>query len=254
MPLKGVLFQLLLYADPADRLLSDVDLLVPSEDFPAAIEALVAAGFEPEKIGRSLIEVALRSPRGLSVDLHRQLFSPGRYRLSTRAVFARASRDDRLLGVPLQIADPYDTAAHLIGKYVSDHVSSEAPARLAELGQWVEHSHLDPARLARHARACGMARAARHVFGQGAASDERVFFAAALAALPFDPLGHACARLAGVLMPSVDGTALAPLPAHLLNTSLLRAGASLALSTLNRWRHGQITKRSPAGDLPGAQR
>jgi hypothetical protein len=240
MPLKGVLFQLLLYADPAERLVSDVDLLVRERDFEPAIRALMQAGFEPRSAGRSLIEVALRSPRGIAVDLHRQLFGPGRYALPTRAVFARASRDERLLGWPLYIAHPHDTAAHLIGKFVSDHVTDEALGRLEELARWAAHCHIEPVRLARHLTTCGMGRAARYTSSQGVALQGDPFFAAVLAALPFDPLGSACSGCARALMPRLEHTVLAPMPAHLLNASLPRALASAALASLNRWRHARM--------------
>lgn len=252
MPLKGVLFQLVLYRDPADRLLSDVDILVPAGDFGRAIDALMAAGFEPVSAGRSLIEAQLRSPKGMAVDLHRQLFSPGRYKLSTRDVFSRASRDDRLLGLPLFLAHPYDTAAHLIGKFVSDHVTHDALARLAELARWVAHCQIDPERLAKHLQATGMARAARYMLAQGIAVHGEPFFTETFAALPFDPLGAACTRFARAVLPRIDGTVLAPLPAHLLNCSLPRAGASAALVTINRFRHARMAGHSGAVPAPWA--
>jgi hypothetical protein len=248
MPLKGVLFQLLLYGDPAERALLDVDVLVPRRCFGRAIRALIRAGFRPRSASVSLIEGALWSPRGMLVDLHRQLFSRGRYKLSTDAVFRRATRDDRLLGVPLQLAHPHDTAAHLIGKFVSDHEGSEPLQRLEELARWAQRCSIDPWRLARHLALCGMARAGRYTLQRGCELSADPFFPAALAGLPADPLGRACARLARGLMLELGDGGWGALPAHLLNTSLPSGGVSLAWSALERLRHSWLTRRAGAGD------
>ncbi len=247
MPLKGVLFQLLLYADPAERALLDVDVLVPQAEFERAVRALLQAGYQPRSAGQSMIECALWSPRGMVVDLHRQLFSRGRYRLTTEAVFRRASVDERLLGVPLHLAHPHDTAAHLVGKFVSDHEGSDPVQRLEELRRWAERFSIDPWRFARHLSACGMARAGRYTLQRGVELTGHRFFSAALAALPADPFGRAYARLARRLMSELAPTSLAPLPAHLLNSSLASGGVSLALSALERARHAWLSRRSGQG-------
>jgi hypothetical protein len=247
MPLKGVLFQLVLYSDAAERALLDVDVLVPRRSFGRAIHALTSAGFRPRSASLSLIECALWSPRGLLVDLHRQLFSRGRYRLSTDALFRRATRDDRLLGVPLQLAHPHDTAAHLIGKFVADHEGSEPLRRLQELAFWARHCGIDPWRLARHLSGCGMLRAARYTFQRGIELSADPFFGAALGALPADPLGRATARLARALISELGPTPLGALPAHLLNRSLASGGVSLACSALERLHHAWLSRREGAG-------
>jgi len=237
MPLKGVLFQQLLYADPAERALTDVDVLVPEHEFERAIAALLHAGFAPRTASRSLIECAFTAPRGMTVDLHRCLFSRGRYKLSTEALFRRAHQDAALFAVPVHIAHPHDTAAHLIGKFVSDHEAHDPRVRLAELSRWIEHCSIDPLRLVRHLRCCGMRRAARYTFRRGAELLEDPFFSAALAALPSDPVGKASVGVAHATIPHLRNTAWAALPAHLLNESLLRGGASLAWSAVERMRH-----------------
>jgi Uncharacterised nucleotidyltransferase len=241
VPLKGVLFQQVLYTDPAQRLLTDVDVLVRERDFGSAIGALRDARFDVQHAARSLIGVALRSPRGLTVDLHRRLFSRARYRLSTESVFARATRDEALLGVPVHLAHPYDTAAHLIGKFVSDHVLEERVPRLDELLLWAQRYRIDPADLARHLQANGLGRAARYTLGCGAELLGDAFFRDALAALPRDPVGWACARAARHLMPRWRATAFAAAPAHLLNSSLPRAAACVAWVGVNRWRHARLS-------------
>jgi hypothetical protein len=264
MPLKGVLFQMLLYsADPAARVLTDVDVLVPARKFEAAIGALREGGYQPRSAGRSLIEVALQSPRGMTLDLHRRLFSVGRYKLSTDALFHRSSLDERLLGVPLQLAHPHDTAAHLIGKFVSDHefqgarfqdglsrqdpsqdaASQDSRARLQELLAWCQYCEIQPRRLAQHLRSTGLARAARYVFGRGHELTFDPFFVHALEALPRDRFGSVWERSARVLIPELSQTALASVPAHLLNASIPRGGASLLLSVVQRCRHAWLARQ-----------
>jgi hypothetical protein len=247
MPLKGVLFQLVLYADPAQRALTDVDILVPEHAFAAAIEALLQAGFSPLRAGRSLNECALRAPSGMTLDLHQQLFSRGRYKLSGEALFRRATLDHRLLGVPLHVAHPHDTAAHLIGKFVADHEGLEPLQRLQELARWVNHCSIDPWRLARHLCRCGMARAARYTLGRAAELLDDPFFPMALAALPADPLGRVCERAARTLIAGLGQSTWAAVPAHVLNTSLVRGGMSLALSARQRLRHAWLARRGGAG-------
>jgi len=247
MPLKGVLLQQLLYADPAQRPLTDVDVLVPEQDFERAIAALIEAGFEPRSAGRSLIECALRAPRGFTVDLHQRLFGKGRFRLSTEALFRRASRDESLLGVPLHIADPYDTAAHLIGKFVTDQERFDPLPRLEELAAWVSHRSLDPAQLGRHLCSCGMKRAGHYVLSRGAELLPDTLFAAALAAFPVDARGKLYTHVARALIPKLEGTRLASLPAHLLNASLARGAISLSWVVAERVRHAWLTWQRGAG-------
>jgi hypothetical protein len=243
IPLKGVFFQRVLYADPAQRFSSDVDLLVLPEQFQRAAAALLAAGFRSQKVGRSLIEAAFSSPRGLAVDLHCQLFGPGRFRLSAQAVFERARPDEQLFGVPLLVADPYDMAAHLIGKLVTDHVSADAQQRIAELLLLIDRYGLEPERLARHAGACGLGRAARYVLDLGARQSlHRDYFGAALASLPADPVGQLCVWAARTTLARARSPAIGSLVAHSLNSSLPRGAASAGMAALNRLRHARLER------------
>jgi hypothetical protein len=246
MPLKGVLLQQLLYSDPAERALTDVDVLVPEHEFEHAIRVLLRAGFVPRSAARSLNECALYAPRGMTVDLHRRLFSRGRYKLSTEALFRRGRQDTDLLGVPVHIGHPHDTAAHLIGKFVSDHEAFDPRVRLLELSRWVEHCSIDPLRLVRHLGCCGMTRAARYVFGRSVELLNDPFSAAALAALPSDAVGKASVGVARATLPRLESSSWAALPAHLLNESLLRGGASLTWATVDRLRHAWLTRQKGA--------
>jgi hypothetical protein len=247
MPLKGALFQLTLYADPAERQLKDVDVLVPEGRFKDAIVALVQHGFQPWTAGRSWIEVGLRPQRGLPVDLHRRLFCAFRYRLETDALFARARVDRQLMeGTPLWIPHPLDTLAHLVGKFVSDHIATGAAPFLLELERWIDHHRLAPELAARHLAASGLARAARHVFARGARERGHPFFEAAARALPPDALGHVLVPLAAELARRGERSALGALSAHLLNSSLPRGMTSLGLAAVYALEHARLTRAAGA--------
>lgn len=242
MPLKGVLFQLVLYADPAERSLCDVDVLVPERHFVRAIELLVKHGYRPFGAGPSWIEASFDAPRGLPLDLHRRLFCRLRYNLPTNEVFLRATVDRALLGAPLWIQSPLDTLAHLVGKFVSDHVCSDAAPRLAELERLVDHHFITAAPAVRHLERTGLSRAALHVFARGALEREHPFYQAALSALPRDRVDEAVVHVAGQLSRKLEHGRIAFLSAHLLNSSLLRGATSLALAAAYAAGHARLAR------------
>lgn len=243
MPLKGVLLQLGAYAhDPAERMLTDVDVLVPEAHFFAALARLGRAGYRPLSAGPSWIEAALAAPRGLPVDLHRRLFCPLRYALPTHEVFQRAHCDRSALGVSIWLPHPLDTAAHLIGKFVTDHVVDDAAPRFRDLEVHVAHHRLAPHALAAHLARAGLTRAARHMLGRGARERESPLYAAVLRCLPASRRDAAVVALARPLCDALEGGPLAPLPAHLLNSSLWRGAASLSLAALYAAQHARLRR------------
>jgi hypothetical protein len=243
MPLKGALLQLDVYAhDPAQRMLTDVDVLVPEPCFFAALEHLERRGYRPLSVGPSWIEAAFAGPRGLPVDLHRRLFCPLRYQLSTHEVFRRARCDRQVLGVSIWLPDPLDVAAHLIGKFVTDHVARDAADRFADLELLARHHRLAPAALAMHLSRSGLTRAARYVLGRGQRERSDPLYAAALQHLPVTAWDATLAGLASPLSSALEGSPLAALPAHLLNTSLWRGAASLSLAVLYAAEHARLRR------------
>lgn len=247
MPLKGVLFQRTLYDDPTQRFSSDVDLLVLPTHFERAVTALLGGGFRLQKVGRSLTEVALSSPRGLAVDLHHRLFGRGRFRLSTHDVFARARRDEQLFGVPVLLASGYDTAAHLVGKLATDHVRADRDARLRELSLVIVQHQLSPDRLAQHLKACGLSRAARYAMGLPAPDPQsRRFFVRTIAAASRDRVGNACAWIARQSVPRSGSHALGCLVAHTLDQSLPWGALSLGWAGSQRLRHARLERARAA--------
>jgi hypothetical protein len=226
MPIKGALLQHWLYDDPADRPLTDVDLLISEADFPDARRALLAAGYRctnHSNVGGAVFETRF----GLMLDLHCRLFGPARYSLPTAALFARSVADGDLFGVPVRLPSPLDAYAHLVGKAGSDHIHAYARERLREiqrLGHWLD---LPADTIAEHLVGCGMRRVARYVLALVARNTNDPLSLRIVDALPADPLGGALARLADAILARVPAdSTLGAVVAHSLNDRLLRGARS----------------------------
>lgn len=238
MPLKGVLLQRLVYDDPTDRVITDVDLLVPAHRLAEAREALRAAGFRHRALVRSMIADTLVAPNGMVVDLHGHLFGPGRYEMGTADVFGRATRDEGLFGAPVARMHPLDVYAHLLGKLVSDHADLRQRRRFVELALVSDRLDLAPEATAEHLMRCGMRRAARYALPLVDEVTGNAFAREVLRRLSPDPLGDALAAAARtVIQASPPQSFVGAVPAHLLNHSLPRAGYAMAAAAVNRVRY-----------------
>lgn len=225
MPLKGVLLQALVYQDPADRVLSDADVLAPPGRFDDAIAALRAAGYRVDVEGRA--GASTKGPRArLEVDVHRRLFSPGLYALGARDLFARGTLDRRLFDVSVVLPDPQDLYAHLVGNFAKGRHGAEHTEQLRDFSAVASRFGLAPEATARHLARHGLARAARYTLAH--ASDP--FAERVLAALPFDPVGAAGAGVARAITKRFGGSSKLSVAApHLVNSSLPRAAISAAV-------------------------
>jgi hypothetical protein len=104
IPLKGVALAESLYGDPALRVASDLDILVPAPEVRRAVDALLGAGYQAEFGERFLLEVLRRHDIELTLvrrrgsmayplDLHWGLAWPGaRDRAALEALWAAARR------------------------------------------------------------------------------------------------------------------------------------------------------------------
>lgn len=237
MPLKGIWLQSYVYESPADRLTSDVDLIVPETAFRRARRALTAAGFEARNGNAS--EVALYAPDlPMPIDLHARLFMPGAFALSTRALFARASPPVELAGAPVVLPDPLDGLCHLVGHLVKSRSRPDDEKHTRDFAAVARRFSLSPDRIARRLVNTGMARAARYAFGHLALREPT--FAEVITALPSDRAGEllarACARVRmgeGHAQSSLIGRAAGALPGFLLERSLPAAGRALLLRAVS---------------------
>lgn len=82
---KGAQIRERVYADPAVRPLSDIDVLVPEKRCIDAIRALTAAGMELRVSPGNLSHEVTLQDGAVSVDLHWSIFRPGRSRVELAA-------------------------------------------------------------------------------------------------------------------------------------------------------------------------
>lgn len=228
MPLKGVLLQHLVYQDPAERLLSDADVLIPPGRFEEAIDALRAAGHRIAPEGRA--GASTRGPRArLEVDVHRRLFSPGLYGLRAEHMFARGTLEERVFDATVVVPDPPDLYAHLVGNFAKGRHGQSDTAQLRDFSAVASRFALSPGSIARHLERHGLARAARYALAHAAEAGDP-FAAKVVARLRTDPLGVASAAAARALTRRLGGGARLSLVApHLVNRSLAHGAASAAV-------------------------
>lgn len=225
MPLKGVLLQHVVYQDPAERVLSDADVLIPPGRWRDAIATLRAAGHRVDPEGRA--GASTKGPRArLEVDVHRRLFSPGLYRLHAGQLFARGTLEPKLFDAVVVLPAPLDLYAHLVGNFAKGRHGAEDEAQLRDFSAVASRFSLAPDAVARHLERHGLGRAARYALTFAAESGDS-FAAKVLARLRFDPLGASTAAAARALTNRVGGSAKASLIApHMVNTTLPRGAAS----------------------------
>ncbi len=93
MRLKGIAYAGTLYADPAERPMTDIDLLVPTAQFGAAVAALERLGYRDDgkRNQRSPVNHAVTLRRKESaIDLHRSMVQVGRMAIDLPAVWRQA--------------------------------------------------------------------------------------------------------------------------------------------------------------------
>ncbi|HVK73797.1 MAG TPA: nucleotidyltransferase family protein [Kofleriaceae bacterium] len=91
--LKGVAYAGSIYPDPAERPMSDIDLLVPSADFDRAARTLGRLGYwhagGPAQLTVTRHAVTFKR-RDAAVDLHRHILHAGRSRIDLAAIWSAA--------------------------------------------------------------------------------------------------------------------------------------------------------------------
>ncbi len=118
--LKGIAYTGTLYADPAERPMSDIDLLVRAADFDRAARALLRLGYWHAG-GAAQITVTRHAltlkRRDSAIDLHRHILHAGRSRIDLAAVWHDA-RPSHLAGA-LRAAPLHEYLLHVahIGRH-----------------------------------------------------------------------------------------------------------------------------------------
>jgi hypothetical protein len=245
MPLKGVLLQSSLYQAGWTRSMSDVDVLVPEEDFERALHVLAAAGCSCASNGSDEAHVYVPG-HALPADLHRRLLPRATFALRTEDVFARARRDQALFGCELWLPDPLDLYAHLVGHFLMSRARAHDPHN-ADFAAVARAHALDPARYARRLEATGLARAARYVLPLVAANAADGFALRVLRELRPDAFGDALAFALRRVLPNVSEAFWpAALGTHMLGQSLgagVRGLSGRMLDLMTRTRDGATSER-----------
>jgi hypothetical protein len=216
MPLKGALLQQWVYPDAAQRDLVDVDVLVRPAHFEAAEAALARAGFRYLRSEPGRWQSVWKHPQvPLELDLHRRVARTRRHRLTADALFADATPDEALFGVPVMRPHPLDLYAHVLAHASTTYLSSGRLHRPEDLLAVPARFDFDAAECAAHLTRRGLARHARLVLALAHACGPDPFSAQVLAALSPDAVGHAvvgAARAArpGSLARRVAGVLLNP--------------------------------------------
>jgi Uncharacterised nucleotidyltransferase len=238
MPLKGIWLQEFVYADPRERRITDVDVLVPDGQHPRALAALKAAGWQFQ--GGNVAEVSFIAPGlPLPLDLHAALFAHGAFRMPVAALFERGRAGAEAFGTRVHLPDPLDVFAHLVGHFVKGRGGRDSEARaLRDFPAFLARYAFAPETVARHLQRCGMARASRYALQCVPEElDSNRGCRAVLDALDADVVGSACATAMLALRNRVSSHArVAMLPGFVLDRSLLRGARSAALRAVDRAR------------------
>lgn len=246
MPLKGVLLRRLVYDDPAERPVGDVDLLVRGRDVRRAHEALDAAGFEPIFLEPMERERSFRHRRlGLLVDLHWQLFYEDYFDFDAEGLFARARWDESSFPTAVWRMSPLDLYAHVLVHAGFTAWVQPAP-RLYDVARIAERLRIDPAAAAAHLRACGMSPFARYALRLAAREGDAAHPRAVLAALGADPVRDLAARAVLAAVPLLrDRPYLAYAPRRMLFRSGEEVAANAAEIAVRgaRWARRRLSAR-----------
>ena len=240
MPLKGIWLQQFVYADPSERRITDVDVLVPEGRYEGALAALRDAGWQ--RSGGNLTETSFLAPDlPLPLDLHAALFVHDAFRMPASALFARGHADEDAFGVRVTLPDPLDVLAHLVGHFVKSRGGRDSEARaLRDFPAFLERYALSPSHIAEHLERCGMARTSRYALRCVPSElDRNAKCRAVLAALAPDPLGSACAAaMLALRRRATQNSKAAVLPGFVLEASLARGVRSALLRAVDRALRG----------------
>ena len=232
VPLKGIWLQQFVYADKSDRVITDVDVLVPESRYAQACSALLEAGWRLHLT--DVAESSYYPPNmPLAVDVHAGLYTRGVFHPSLPGIFARARPDSSAFDCQVLSPDPLDVLSHLVGHALKGgNAWAGQGNELRDIPRLVETFALSPEACAARLHADGLARAARFVLPLVAA--EPAFAERMLAALPPDPVGVELARAARKLQQLQPQNLRAhTLVGFMLDSSLWRAGYAVSLRVID---------------------
>jgi hypothetical protein len=158
--LKGMSYVGVIYDDPADRPMSDLDLMVRPEHHGRAVEVLGELGYAPHRDRRQASPLHHSMTlvfKNIPIDLHRTMVQPLRSRIDVAGLWDRAlpaiERDDAALRL-----DPVDEAAlHLA--HIARHELMVPALAYLEARRLLQRRHVTRTRVESRARSFRLARA-----------------------------------------------------------------------------------------------
>jgi hypothetical protein len=152
LAVKGVVTASMLYREPTERPMGDVDLRIRPEDFERAATVAREAGW---RIGewKPAYKAFVVNMDGLGVDVESSIGAPGLCALSIGEMISRATRG--VAGVDVRVPDLHDHAVLLCVNVFKDKFTLAAPWALEDARRIVEAETFDADRFierARHAK------------------------------------------------------------------------------------------------------
>lgn len=142
MPVKGALVARRYYAHPAERPLTDCDVVVLGLGARDAARALVAAGMRVAVWSNdpNIVDMVDPAAPGIHLDVHARPLPAG-YGAVTAAWMAEGAVEDRaLFGAPVLLPDDGRTLVHLLGNILHDHVVNAAPHTASDVARVLARS------------------------------------------------------------------------------------------------------------------
>jgi hypothetical protein len=149
LAVKGVVTASLLYAEPTERPMGDVDLRIRPEDFKRAAHVAGEAGW---RVGewKPTYKAFVLNMSGLGVDVESFVGAPGLCALSVGEMLSRATRG--VAGVDVRVPELHDHAVLLCVNVFKDKFTFAMPWALEDARRIVEAEGFDPERFVERAR------------------------------------------------------------------------------------------------------
>jgi hypothetical protein len=151
LPVKGVVTGTLLYEDPAERVLSDVDVRIRPRDFDRVLRLGQRKGWRVVQRMRAYRNVVFVFGE-ITIDVEGYVGAPGLCSLGVDAMIERATRVEHLFGFSHLLPDFDDHAVLLVVNAFKDKLVHAFPWSVRDLERLAVHPEFDARRLAVRAR------------------------------------------------------------------------------------------------------
>lgn len=132
LPVKGVITSRVLYADVAERPITDVDVRVRARDLPNFRRAAAAAGWRSGRVSRAYRNLTYDFGF-LALDVEACVGPPGLCALEIEAMLDRSERREIAPGLVVSVPEVHDHAVMLTVNAFKDKIVTATPWALADL-------------------------------------------------------------------------------------------------------------------------